>query len=409
MSKFKRLINEWMLVVVAFGCLGSLFFVRPATWLSTVLIVLASLIVVFDAELKNRFVRLFQDERLKLIAWPFVIWFGVALLISIVHSVDQRFHGPSNELRFFLSLSILCFLPHKKTKCAFHIGLIVSACAAAVWGWYEVWWVGEWRAQGTTNNPIHFGNLTALVALLCFSVALMDKTLVIVLRIALLLSASMAVFASFTSLTRSSVIIILCAVPLIWSPRKDLFHKLFVKVASIFLVAIICLIGFSTQVQERLRIHELTAAFNSPDQIDYERLTSNRANMWYAAVLMFEENPLIGVGPRGFAQTFQKLADQGLVKTTAFHNQPHNDILYSASMGGVLKLLAYCCLIGGPFFYFWQSYQARNNLTSAISAILGMQVVGAYFLTGLTNSNFDLQIYSTTYACLLYTSDAADD
>jgi hypothetical protein len=58
-------------------------------------------------------------------------------------------------------------------------------------------------------------------------------------------------------------------------------------------------------------------------------------------------------------------------------------------------------LIGGPFFYFWQSYQARNNLTSAISAILGMQVVGAYFLTGLTNSNFDLQIYSTTYAVLV--------
>jgi hypothetical protein len=30
-----------------------------------------------------------------------------------------------------------------------------------------------------------------------------------------------------------------------------------------------------------------------------------------------------------------------------------------------------------------------------------MQVVAAYFLTGLTNSNFDLQIYSTTYAVLV--------
>jgi len=33
--------------------------------------------------------------------------------------------------------------------------------------------------------------------------------------------------------------------------------------------------------------------------------------------------------------------------------------------------------------------------------IMGMQVVVGFFLTGLTNSNFDLQIYSTTYAVLV--------
>jgi hypothetical protein len=32
---------------------------------------------------------------------------------------------------------------------------------------------------------------------------------------------------------------------------------------------------------------------------------------------------------------------------------------------------------------------------------MGMQAVAAFFITGLTNSNFDLQIYSTTYAVLV--------
>ena len=53
------------------------------------------------------------------------------------------------------------------------------------------------------------------------------------------------------------------------------------------------------------------------------------------------------------------------------------------------------------FIFFYKNYQAKVDLVSKISSILGMQVVAAFFLTGLTNSNFDLQIYSTMYAVLV--------
>ena len=33
--------------------------------------------------------------------------------------------------------------------------------------------------------------------------------------------------------------------------------------------------------------------------------------------------------------------------------------------------------------------------------LMGMQLVGVFFLTGLTNSNFDLEIYSTSYGVLV--------
>jgi O-antigen ligase len=401
MNKFKLVFDDWALFVLAFSCFGLLFVVSPATWLPTLVIVVGGLLAAFNAEIRSRFVSLFGHEQLKWIAWPFVVWLSVAWVVSIAHLESSKFHVPSNELRFVLALSILCLTVHKKTKLAFYIGLVVGACAAAAWGVYELQVLGAERAKGTTNNAIHFGNFTALIALLSFSVALVDTTINTKHRSVLLLSALVAVFASMTSLTRSSVILVLCVIPLIWLPQKDFLRKFAIKSAGVLLVTVFCVIGLSAQVRERLRIHEFTAAFNNPEKIDYERLTSDRANMWHAAILIFKAHPVVGIGPQGFAEAFEALAAEGGVQKTRFHNQPHNDILYSASMGGVFKLLAYLALVFCPFFFFYKSYQVKVDLVSKIPSILGMQVVATFFLTGLTNSNFDLQIYSTMYAVLV--------
>ena len=403
MNKFKFIFifDEWALLVLAFSCFGLLFVAKPTTWLPTLVIVVGGLLAAFNAKFRSRFIALFRHEQCRWIVWPFVAWLGVALMVSIVHWGSLKFHVPGNELRFVLALSILCLTVHQKTKRAFYFGLMVGACAAVAWGIYESQVLGVWRAQGTTNNAIHFGNLTALIALLSFSAAIMDTTIGTKYRSALLLSALVAVFASMTSLTRSSVILVLCVIPLVWFPQKDFLRKFAIKLAAVLLVAMVCAIGLFAQVRERLRIHEFTAAFSHTEKIDYERFTSNRANMWHAAILVFKAHPLVGVGPKGFSEAFEALAVEGLVEKTDFHNQPHNDILYAASMGGVFKLLAYLALIFGPFIFFYKNYQAKVDLVSKISSILGMQVVAAFFLTGLTNSNFDLQIYSTMYAVLV--------
>lgn len=401
MRKLRIFFDDWALFVLAFSCFGLLFVVRPATWMPSLIILIGGFLASFNAEFRRNFVLLFRHGQLKWIAWPFVVWLSVALMISIAHSAASKFHVPSNELRFVLALSILCLTIREKTKHVFYFGLMVGACAAAAWGIYELKVLGFERAQGTTNNAIHFGNLTALIALLSFSAALVDTTIHTKYRSALLLSALVAMFASMTSLTRSSAILVVCLIPLVWLPQRDVFRKFAIKSTGVLLVTVICAIGFSAQVRERLRIHEFTAAFTHPEKIDYERLTSDRANMWHAAILIFKANPLVGVGPRGFSEAFEALAEDGVVKKTRFHNQPHNDILYSASMGGVFKLLAFFALIFGPFIFFYKGYQAKVDLVSKTPSILGMQVVATFFLTGLTNSNFDLQIYSTMYCVLV--------
>jgi O-antigen ligase len=89
-------------------------------------------------------------------------------------------------------------------------------------------------------------------------------------------------------------------------------------------------------------------------------------------------------------------------RADAEHNQPHNDLLNAASTGGVLKLMAYVFLITAPFMFFYKKYKAsQQDVNQRILPIMGMQVVAAFFMTGLTNSNFDLQIYSTTFAVVV--------
>lgn len=401
MNKLKNTFDEWALFALAFGCFGLLFVAKPTTWMPTLVIVIGGGLVAFNSEFRSRFIALFGHAQFKWIAWPFVAWFCVSLMVSLVHLAWPTFHVPGNELRFVLALSILCLSVHKNSKYAFYIGLMVGACSGAAWGIYELQVLSVGRAQATTNNAIHFGNLTALIALLSFTAALVDTTIGTKFRGALLLLAAVAVFASMTSRTRSSAILMFCAIPLIWLPQKDFFRKFAIKTAGVMLVVMVCAIGFSAQVRERLRIHQITAAFNGPEEIDYERLTSNRANMWHAATLVFKAHPLAGVGPKGFSDAFEALAAEGAVQKTKIHNQPHNDILYAASMGGIFKLLAYLALIFSPFIFFYRSYQVKGELVSKTPSIFGMQVVAAFFLTGLTNSNFDLQIYSTIYAVLV--------
>lgn len=401
MNKIKNFLSDWVFVVLAFGCFGTLFLISPATWLPTLIIIFGGAYAAIHSKFRGLFVGLFKDKGFAWIAWPFAIWLAVAVFVSIAHAGESKFHVPSNELRFIFALSILCFTVRARSKQAFYIGLMVGAVASLAWGVYELEFLHVGRAKGTTNNPIHFGNLTALISLLSFTAALLDIEIGSRYRVALLLSAILAALASMCSLTRSSAILILCVVPLVWFPHKDKFHKFTMKAAGVLLIMVVCAIGLSAQVRERMRIHEFTAAFASSEKVDYERLTSDRANMWHAAALLFKANLWVGVGPKGFSKAFENLANEGFVSKTRFHNQPHNDMLYSASMGGIFKLLAYLGLICGPFIYFYRVFRTQTSDGPRLMAIFGMQIVATYFLTGLTNSNFDLQIYSTTYAVLV--------
>ena len=398
---------RWGLPAIAFSIFGLLFVFNTTTLLPTLILIAGAASFLLDKVFRRSFMVLFSDSEIKWIAWPFLAWFCVEALLALIHSNGLIQGFPSNALRVLLSLTLLCLPIKDDLKRYFYWGLIIGAFAAALWGSFELVVLDDIeRAQGTTNNPIHFGNLTALIALLCLSASILSQDLNIKFRTLLLFSMMFAIFASITSLTRSSVIISICALPLFFITRKDKYCQFAIKLIFIGIFISFLVVIFSNYVQERLRINEFMSAFAKPGEIDYTSLTSGRYGMWQTSLILFKEHPIIGVGSEGFTSSLETFIASGIVQGDPYseirHNQPHNDLLYSASTGGILKLMSYLALIFGPFLFFYRRYKKiEDDNQCRIIPFIGMQIVATYFLTGLTNSNFDLQIYSTTYAVLV--------
>jgi O-antigen ligase len=148
-------------------------------------------------------------------------------------------------------------------------------------------------------------------------------------------------------------------------------------------------------VQEKLRIKETGNDIDLIETNNYTGSIGSRLSMWQTAWSMFKDHPFLGIGPNKFQSEFARRMESGeSPRADAEHNQPHSDLLNAASTGGLLKLMAYVFLIAAPFMFFHKKYKVnQQDVNQRMLPIMGMQIVAAYFLTGLTNSHFDIQIY----------------
>jgi O-antigen ligase len=341
------------------------------------------------------------------------MWFIVSLLLAWLHSASDVFNFPDNELRMVLALTLLAMLVQVNSRAWFLFGLALAGLAAVYWASRTWPWSLEFRAQATTNNAIHFGNLSALVALLSATVAFWAGNLRWCGRVVLALAAIGGVIGAASSLTRSSFVVLLCIVPVGFVGATTTFKHWFSKALLALLIAVSIGLTVSTSLRDKLRISEAVADVQQMAQGNYMMSLGARVAMWKTAWLIFEDHPLIGVGSGRFQAELKRRVDTGEVPSAGIYNQPHSDIMHALSSGGLLKLIAYLGIMLAPFVLFYKKYHDVNsNSDQQLMSVLGMQVVGAYFLTGLTNSNFDLQIYSTTYAvlvCVLAKLSSLDD
>ncbi len=396
-----RFFDRYALRVLAFSVFGLLFVMRPTTLFPTLIILSGGFLLCLSAQFRSRFYKLICNQEYRLITWPFLWWFFSALILALVHGFNSTFHLPENEIRFFLALTVMCFACKSDTLNYLYRGLLVGAVAALMWSQFDplIYEIG--RAHGTTNNPIHFGVISALAAALCITIAMVDTDLSPKYRSILIVGAIFFVISSISSRTRTSFFVLFCILLLLFISDKDLYSRLASYLIMISLVVLLVAVVKSPKIQEHLRFSELSEAVEGFQKTDFEKLSGDRANMWHAAFLIFKHHPLIGVGPSGFEDGFRGLIKNGDVKSTYVHNQPHNDLLFSAATGGLLKLTAYIALMLGPLIFFCKKQKQKSEKKTQIPAILGMQVVLIFILTGLTNSNFDLQIYSTLYSVLI--------
>jgi O-antigen ligase len=195
-------------------------------------------------------------------------------------------------------------------------------------------------------------------------------------------------------------------------PGVNKIRAVFNLVASIVMVVIFFFVAPSGIV-EKFRIGQAVQDLHLMANSQYNTSLGIRLVLWKSALLDFNESPILGVGEGVFQKNFEQRVNKGEIPAVSAFNQPHSDIFHALSSGGILKLIGYLGIIFAPFIFFLTKSRGLNiKPDHRLMSILGLEVVGSYFITGLTNSNFDLQIYSTTYAvlvCVLAKLSSLDD
>ena len=404
-KKITSLFEAHAFAVLAFSVFGLMFAMRPVTWLPTFILLSCAVAVIFSVKFRYKVCGHAWNDDLCWITAPFALWFFTCLFVGFWHWGLSKYAFPENPFRIFLALGTFGLTVSACSKKSLIAGLAVASICVFLNVLYEHVIHGDYypRISGTTNHPIHFGNFAALLGVLLTSVALLGRTCQVSVRILCFVGAILAFGATTTSQSRSSFGVLLCLLPLLFVAKTDMMHRWLVRVVYVLISVVVTLVATSPSIQESLRIKEAATDIARVESRDYEGSIGSRLSMWQTAWSIFQEHPMVGVGPHKFRAEFVRRMKSGETpRADADHNQPHNDILNAAATGGGLKLMAYLFLIGAPLMFFCKQYKATKlDIDKRMFPIMGIQVVGAFFITGLTNSNFDLQIYSTSYAVLV--------
>jgi O-antigen ligase len=254
-------------------------------------------------------------------------------------------------------------------------------------------------------NLIHFGNLALIVGLvagLSINWDRKDRAVVIALKILALLAG---VWISIASGTRGGWIAI-PAIALVWAllQRRHISQRLMALATVVLVAAILIIYALAAPVHER--INALAFELRAFEQLK-DTSTGLRIQIWAAALHLFAQYPIFGVGPDRFAEHIPALAHAGYLTPTAMEfgrAEVHNEILNRAVTLGVFGLASILLIYLVPFILFLRAARAPSKVHRT-AALLGACFVTGFFVFGLTVEIFNLKttatFYSLTVAVLL--------
>lgn len=261
-------------------------------------------------------------------------------------------------------------------------------------------------AQTTFINHIHLGDMALMVGIL--SVLGInwfgnDHIAIKVLKVAGLL-AGLAV--SVLSGARGGWV----AVPLIvavaiYARNRDRFFRRMALALGLLCAVVLLGYLFVTPIHTRLwAIYSDLANFSAGNE---DTSIGIRFQLWRAALHLFTEHPVLGVGANGFGEAMDGMAASGFLTplAAAFGKaEVHSELLAQMVRFGVPGLCFILALYFVPFYLFARALAVANHARKT-AAVMGMSVTLGFFIFGLTVETFDLKMtaafYSLTVTALL--------
>jgi O-antigen ligase len=321
------------------------------------------------------------------------------------HDVSARYFD--SNARFLLAAPVLVALRQLDMRTlallqyAFPLGAItalvmVLATATSI----------EYNASTSFINHIHLGDMALMLgALSALSINGFQRDTVAVklLKAAGLLAG---VTVSVLSSARGGWIAVpaIVAVAIYAQNREGFFRRMALALALICAAGLLAY-AFVPPVHNRLwMIYSDLANFSAGNA---DTSIGIRIQLWRAAIHLFGEHPLLGVGADGFGRAMDGLAASGFLTPLAASYgkaEVHSELLAQAVRFGILGLGFILALYFVPFYLFARALGTADR-AKGVAATMGMSLTLGFFIFGLTVETFDLKMtaafYSLTVAALL--------
>lgn len=284
----------------------------------------------------------------------FVAMFAVMMLSNVVNGWEHR-----QTREFGVQVRYLVFVPlyflfrrYDGSLLWLVRGTSFAAVMLLLQAIYEIGIGDGWRVEGVYGSPGLYATQAFLFACVLIF-AFTDKKLNNLARgfiVFSLLAALIGLLLSGSRTTYLTLITVLAIAPLLFVTWRKM-----ILIYAIGAAALVLSFLFVSVFHDRVisGINEIRAYVSLSDTINepVHGSVAQRFEMWRAAWVIFQDNPVIGVGRGNFPVVAAKYVDLGLVNpASAGHPHPHNGYLeFMVSNGGV-GLALILALLAVPYW-----------------------------------------------------------
>ncbi len=330
--------------------------------------------------------------------------FAVTLFVSAAFSLERgrSFHEAASTLLGILPFFFALFYVRSWRLTAAVVGAFaISAFLNDLWATLQVYFHLNF---GWGNRPVGFSKSPTFLG----SFMLMTIPLLFLVSSRLFSHLPWRVFCGGCSLfslvvlfltqTRGAWIAFFCTV-LVLVLLERRYRKACLAGLAVLLIA--CMAAFHAYPEYHARAEQ---TFNPEFQSNSERVL-----MWTAAVQIFADHPIVGIGQDEFGLVYNRdyISPQAKERPKdpnnprSGHGHPHNNLLKVLSERGLVGFAGFLLLHGFVLWQLYQVFRRSENGNAHMFALAGILVFVGIQLEGLTDTNLQISQIARTYWFLL--------
>jgi O-antigen ligase len=324
----------------------------------------------------------------------------ISVLLSQLYHMDVSARSFDSASRFLFSIPIFFVLRNVDYKV---IGILQYGLpAGAILIWAIIWMTGQTMyAQSYFAIHIHLGDMALMLgflSILSINWTQKDGHWLVVLKV---LGLATGLYVSLVSGARGGW----AAIPvfiLVWILTSQKFkYSMIVKLSA---ASVVILLGAVLSYFAVDTVHiRLDYAISDLTFADPDSSLGGRFQLWGAAIQLFMQNPILGVGADGFGLAMDGMLDSGVLTKIAAglgKGEVHSYYFATLARFGLVGLVSVALLFFIPLWMFYKAMNSRHEF-HRVAARMGFTLVLGFMVFCLTVEMFNLKMIATFYGMTL--------